>query len=76
MKIYNFKFPQNVVKIQIQAVKLQIEKAVLTFLFIRTRILSILAQIAHEELFKIMIFCFKLSITTTLTNDNKFPTFL
>ena len=50
-------------------------KAVLTFSFIRTRILSILAQLAHEELFKIMILSSKLSITTTLTNYNKFPTF-
>ena len=76
MKIYNFKFLQNVVKIQIQAVNLKVEKAVLTFSFIRTRLLSILAQLAHEELFKRMILCSKLSITTTLTNDNKFPTFL
>ena len=60
MKIYNFKFPQNVVKIQIQAVNLSVEKAVLTFSFIRTRILSILAQLAHDELFKIMILCSKL----------------
>ena len=43
------------------------------FPFIRTKILSTLAQLAHEELFKIMNFSFKLSQTTVLTQDNTRP---
>ena len=50
-----------------------------TFIYLlltRTRILPTIAQLAHEELFKIMNSSFKFSLTTTQTSDNMFPTFL
>ena len=45
-------------------------------LFTHTTILSTIAQLAHEELLKIMKSNFKFSLTTTQTSDNKFQTFL
>ena len=79
MKICNLIFPKTSSKIKILRSKLIKHKCstdLLIFSFTRTRILSKLAQLAHEELFKIMNFSFKFSHSTTLTHDNKFQTFL
>ena len=80
MKICNLIFPNKIaVKLKILCSKLIKRKCstnLLIFPFIRAEILSTLAQLAHEELFKIMNFSFKLSHSTTLTQDNTFQTFL
>ena len=55
MKIYNLFFPKTSNKIEILCSKLIKRKCstnLLIFSFTRTRILSKLAQLAHEELFK------------------------
>ena len=79
MKIYKFKIPQSS-KIQFLSSKNYKKKYVVItfsiFSLTRTRILSKIAQLIHEELFKIMISSFKFSLTITQTSDNKFPTFL
>ena len=79
IKICNLIFPTTSSKFAFLCNKLIKRKCstnLLIFPFIRTKILSTLAQLAHEKLFKIMNFSFKLSQTTALTQDNTFQTFL